>query len=68
MISRKTKSCKEVLSRRSSDPLDSVEQEENGEKSRLFLKLIFNVEGLLFICEVISENLSDDAMAEFRQK
>ncbi|XP_036428049.1 1-phosphatidylinositol 4,5-bisphosphate phosphodiesterase epsilon-1 isoform X3 [Colossoma macropomum] len=29
MISRKTKSCKETLSRRSSDPLDCVEQEEN---------------------------------------
>ncbi|KAI5617659.1 1-phosphatidylinositol 4,5-bisphosphate phosphodiesterase epsilon-1 isoform X8, partial [Silurus asotus] len=33
MISRKTKSCKEVLSRRSSDPLDSVEQEENDDSS-----------------------------------
>ncbi|MCJ8738296.1 hypothetical protein PDJAM_G00034050 [Pangasius djambal] len=32
-ISRKTKSCKEVLSRRSSDPLDSVEQEENDDSS-----------------------------------
>ncbi|KAI4893550.1 hypothetical protein NFI96_004194 [Prochilodus magdalenae] len=29
MISRKTKSCKETLGRRSSDPLDCVEQEEN---------------------------------------
>ncbi|XP_027019022.2 1-phosphatidylinositol 4,5-bisphosphate phosphodiesterase epsilon-1 isoform X2 [Tachysurus fulvidraco] len=33
MISRKTKSCKEALSRRSSDPLDSVEQEENDDSS-----------------------------------
>ncbi|XP_072523775.1 1-phosphatidylinositol 4,5-bisphosphate phosphodiesterase epsilon-1 isoform X2 [Salminus brasiliensis] len=29
MISRKTKSCKEVLGRRTSDPLEDVEQEEN---------------------------------------
>ncbi|KAF5899519.1 1-phosphatidylinositol 4,5-bisphosphate phosphodiesterase epsilon-1 isoform X2, partial [Clarias magur] len=34
MISRKTKSCKEVLGRRSSDPLDSVEQEENDDSSQ----------------------------------
>ncbi|TSK14528.1 1-phosphatidylinositol 4,5-bisphosphate phosphodiesterase epsilon-1 [Bagarius yarrelli] len=33
MCSRKIKSCKEVLSRRSSDPLDSVEQEENEDSS-----------------------------------
>uniref|UniRef100_A0A3B4C9C4 Phosphoinositide phospholipase C n=1 Tax=Pygocentrus nattereri TaxID=42514 RepID=A0A3B4C9C4_PYGNA len=33
MITRKTKSCKETLSRRSSDPLDCVEQEENAPNS-----------------------------------
>ncbi|KAG7325526.1 hypothetical protein KOW79_011842, partial [Hemibagrus wyckioides] len=33
MISRKTKSCKEILSRRSSDPSDSMEQEENDDSS-----------------------------------
>ncbi|XP_047015538.1 1-phosphatidylinositol 4,5-bisphosphate phosphodiesterase epsilon-1 isoform X1 [Ictalurus punctatus] len=33
MVSRKTKSCKEGLSRRSSDPVDSVEQEENDDSS-----------------------------------
>lgn len=31
MISRKTRSCKETLGRRESDPLESVEQEEAGE-------------------------------------
>ncbi|XP_026877695.2 1-phosphatidylinositol 4,5-bisphosphate phosphodiesterase epsilon-1 isoform X4 [Electrophorus electricus] len=33
MISRKTKSCKETLGRRPSDPLDGVEVEENGYSS-----------------------------------
>ncbi|XP_062859440.1 1-phosphatidylinositol 4,5-bisphosphate phosphodiesterase epsilon-1 [Trichomycterus rosablanca] len=33
MISRKTKSCKEVVNRRSSDPLEAVEHEENEDSS-----------------------------------
>lgn len=31
MISRKTRSCKETLGRRESDPLESVEHEDAGE-------------------------------------
>uniref|UniRef100_A0A672PSK4 Phosphoinositide phospholipase C n=1 Tax=Sinocyclocheilus grahami TaxID=75366 RepID=A0A672PSK4_SINGR len=36
MISRKTRSCKETLGRRESDPLESVEQENAGESHSLF--------------------------------
>lgn len=32
MISRKTRSCKESLGRRESDPSESLEPEETGEK------------------------------------
>uniref|UniRef100_A0A673G8A9 Phosphoinositide phospholipase C n=1 Tax=Sinocyclocheilus rhinocerous TaxID=307959 RepID=A0A673G8A9_9TELE len=38
MISRKTRSCKETLGRRESDPLESVEQENAGEKVGWFYK------------------------------